>query len=272
MTATSVIRRWIEALSTGNEAVAEAFLSGRFTKHDGMTREQYLRHELTEFRERKDGFDVPDAPDVIEEATADGLSHIIVLSASGGLAYEDWLRLDESGLIVGNDRMFEVVSKLQFSTATERPHRALAIRSHGADILHAFPLFSTAFSDFVPCDTYESDRFNLLTFDDEEDLVSIERRFRAVTERERATFSALLRGTDHPYFIGERYPQISGCHVDIDVERGPIWSVTARFENGRNQTIDCPKASRIAFPADVVSVTMTDAVDNDWTAFAWSSR
>jgi hypothetical protein len=268
----SAIAGWIGALSKGDADLAETFLSSSFRVHDGMMRDVYLRHELSEFRQRRDGFDVPDAPKVVELDNRDGLRHIVVLSSTGNLAYEDWLKLDADGLIVGNDRCLEVVSKISFSDAAERPRRAMAIRSHGAELRQVVPLFPVSFSEFTRCDTYENDRFDILTFDDDQPFVSVERQFRAITTQQRMTFSALMRGTDHPYFIPDRLPRIDGKVVWTDVHRGPIWSVTARMEDGSVLTVDCPKENRIEFSSIVLSVTMTDAVDNDWTSHAGRSK
>lgn len=264
----TIIERWIAALAVGDVETAGTLLSPAFKIHDGMSREQYLRHELQEFKLRKEGFGISACPTVVETNEAPGTRHIIVLSSSGHLAYEDWLSTDEQGLISGNGRPIEVVTKMSFNERAARPHRAMAIRSHGAEILQVIPLFSVSQCEFTRCDTYADDRFNILSFDDDEPFLSGDRSFRAVTAIERMTFSALMRGMDHPYFVPDRFPQIDDRSVQIDIARGPVWSVTARMDNGRVETIDCPRNEWIEFPAAVVSATLTDAIDNDWTAYA----
>lgn len=262
----AVIQSWISALARGDEHTAGKLLSPVFGIHDGMTRAQYLAHELLEFRKRCIGFGVPEKPAVIFDAHAGGRVRVFVLNSSGKFAYEDWLHLGDDGLIVGNGRMIEVVTKMHFDQSSRHPRRAMAIRSHGLEILKVIPLFDVSSTSFERCDTYADDRFEILSYEDREPPISMERMFRALTTRGGLSFSAIMRGMDHPHFIPGRFPSIDGDSVMIDIDHGPIWSLTVRLEDGGVQTVECPQERRIGFGARVVSATVTDAVDNDWTA------
>lgn len=267
MNSRTVIIDWISALISGDEAAARRLLSGSFGIHDGMPAEAYLAHEVSEFRRRIRDFDIPERPQVEIAKEGDQSFRIFVLNRAGYLAYEDVLHLD-GHRITGNGRPLEVVSKLAF-TENERPIRAMAIRTHGSDLRNVTPLFYIEQATFMRSDTFDKDGFHHLSFDEgEERPVGSFRRFRALTTGGGFTFSAFMRGLDHPFFRDGRMPIIDGRTVSIDLSSGPVWSLTAHLDDGMIAVIECPQTERLEFRRQVVRATLTDAVDNDWTAIA----
>jgi|HigsolmetaAR206D_1030411.scaffolds.fasta_scaffold00264_29 hypothetical protein len=261
----AAISDWIFSLASGDRDRAAALLSDEFGMHDGMDAVAYLNHEISEFRERREGFGLPARPEILIKPEGDGAYLIHVLTDHGHLAYEDRLHVDRDGKIVGNGRPLEIITKLAFSTALERPVRAMAIRGHREPIRSLTPLFPTKWFSFMPAGTFSIDGFHVAHFDEGEESPKTEARsFRFLIGNRGVSVHAVMRGIDHPFFSADRFPRISGRRVHIDLSRGPIWSVTARLRDGSVRSVDCPRIETLEFETDVLQATVTDAVDNDW--------
>lgn len=270
MSAAGIIADWVTALAEGERGRAAGQLSPAFGIHEGMDAEAYLAHEIEEFRIRREGFGLTRRPEIVVRDVGEGRHEVVVLTPRGDLAYEDMLTV-AGGRIVGNGRPVEAVSKLSFDFGRPCPRHAMAIRGHGAAVRAVTPLFPVADFSFQPSTTHGIDGFSLVTFDGEAPFRGRSRPFRAILGSRGVSFEVFMRGIDHRFFRGDRFPEIEGRYVRIDLGPGPVWSLTATLEDGSVRVVDCPAAERIEFPAAVVAATITDAIDNDWTVGAGRS-
>jgi hypothetical protein len=262
-----IVAAFVAALAAGDAAGAGACLAPDFGLHEGMGRDGWLDHELGEFSRRwaACGFAPGDALGIAPSAAPAGLRGFLVLDAAGGFVYEDALCVGPDGLIRGNGRGVEVVSKLQFERG--RPtRRAVAIRSHGRDIAAVTPLDAAEDVVFEKAATWDEDRFHSFSFTvPGDDLRSRVARMRVTTRAGGETVSVLLRGADHPLFLGARWPELDGNRVAVDIGRGRLWGLAVGFEGGGTASVPHPSRPILEFDRPVEWATLTDALDNDWT-------
>lgn len=262
------INAFIGAVQNGDAEAALACLADRFGIHDGLDRNAYVAHEIQEFGRRKALLN--GALKVKLLAQSGDCRHIVIEDAGGHLVYEDWIHVNEDGLIVGNGYLVEMVPKLRFH-ANGAVSRGMSLRVREGRLGHAHVV--TPFAHYYRFEqrssSQEPDEASHLSFVlDEDDLLGKEGVFRLYIEAEgglRAVDqSCYLRGTDHPYFRGNLHPVIHGPMVSFSQEMVNAWAVTVELESGRFVTIAAPSAGTIDFGEPVRNVVLTDALDNDW--------
>ena len=271
-----LIRDFVRAAARGDFEVARRLVSPAFGRHDGKGADAWLRHEASEYAARASAFGIDDESEVVLlEKGLPGLVTFAVVGAGGELGFEDALGIGPDGLVVGNQRAFEIVSKLAF-VAPGRTRRSLAIRGHGMDIMVARPE-TLRVDDLVlePCMTWHEDRFRSMSFTiPGDDFLGRVVRFTLFGENEDSDFvreksDVWLRGRDDPFFEDGLFPIVEGRTVTVSPGRLKLWSVSVAGEEPyMSKTIDNPPRGTLTFDHPVRMAVVTDALDNDWYGFA----
>ena len=253
-----VIDGWFGALCRGNAEEAARFLSPSFGINAGLCAHAYIDWELREFRERShllsSGYSVKFLRD-------EGRGKVFgVFDGCGRFLFEDEYCFGSDGLLVGNQRECDVVTKFHFVRGRE-PMRALCIPD--ARVRHARvvdPLVRQQLCGLGALGSSMILKFVLRG----DDLGAHPSVVRLMFADRVCSTEVVFRGIRSPYFVDDMYARIDGSRVMVPVERGNIWSLTVVFMDGSAQEIGHPDRSIYLFAKPVSVVYLTDALDNDW--------
>lgn len=263
-----ILRRWIDCIFSGQHAAARELLSPNFGLHDGLCAEDFVKHEIDQFKERASRFGSSDR--IIfryHSKFSDGF--IVFFMARADVAetflFEDVFRFDSLG-IVGNQNRVEAVSKLRFMEGQSQPMRSIALRARQLQIRNIAPLFPVTDIVFHKSDTHDQDDFFQVNVVCDDASRTILERFRFFTSEGNFNQSIRMRGLDHPCFCEMPFPNIKGKRLFIGAIDRYIWSVTVKLVSGAVLVYDNISDVPHEFNDAIHSVTITDALDNDWVS------
>lgn len=261
---------FLSAVARSDRATALRMLSLDFGVHEGRSSVEWVDHEIREYARRRRSFGLEFDPIVEAVACTGHELRFVVRRADGGFGYQDAICFDSDDALRGNNRLFEVVTKLSFSP--QRPVcRALAVRSPRARIQSVVPIDLVADSvELRRPPTEDEDGFAVVQIAlRDDDLLERVARFRIRDEAGVGqSFDVLMRGASGPDFVADLHPQIAGQNVAIPESPLPWWSLTVALADGRTETVVHPQPGNHEFQALVVWASATDALDNDWMATA----
>lgn len=269
MNLTNGIRNTLRGFIAGETEDYE-HLSPDFGMHEGRTREEWISHEIQEFKDRRElmgYYGIGREPYVSIDAVGKrGDVTFSMKSPQGAFIYQDTWNLGPDGLFVGNGRKFEIVSKLQFQEG-KKPRRGLAIRSHNGSITAVTPIgLEVEECDLKAGINGHRDGFasvSILLPND--DLIGREAKFRIMDDAgNRSTETVWMRGIEEAQFEDGLFPEVSGPEVTIPMTEHPIWSLTIVDEAGDRAYFGHPEPGTYYFKNPVKSAFITDAMDNDW--------
>jgi hypothetical protein len=258
------LQEFVEALILGDEKRALDLISPTFTVNDGLDALSFVRHEITEFRQRKKRDESRIAIKV--DAKGDGTADAIVTSERG-LLYAMNYHVDGDGWVGSNGCEVEIVGKMRF--ARNEAYRAAAIRAPNDTILAIAPLF--AVENFWVTPSGESGQYSYLHFPNEFDVdQDIVRKIR-VTFRNRKPLTAWISMPGRSSFArwqeDDMFPVVEENSILIPEGKSPVWNATAWLESGEVANFERPESGILwTLPDKVKMAVVTDALDNDWVS------
>ena len=258
MKADQVVEGFIRALAAQDAATAESFLSPAFGMQGGTDRAGHLQWELGQFAERlqllAQGF-------AVRPIRVSGGAHVYgIFDHRGWFLVEDEFFFGADGLLVGNQRHFDVVTKLYFVRG-QLARRAVAVPRPQA--IHARMLARGVVEEQVgrsPAEECLTLKFQL----EGDDLAHRLLPIRVISKSTAATHEVEFRGIGSDYFVPEMFARIVGRRVMVPADRMNIWSVTVMLADGRSEVISHPDRLEYEFGEKVLQTTVTDALDHDW--------
>lgn len=258
MTAQQVVEGFIRALAAQDASAAASFLSPDFGMQGGADRAGHLAWELEQFSERRRllerGF-------TVRPIRVSAAAHIY-----GIFDHRDWFLVEDEfffgadGLLVGNQRHFDVVTKLFFVRGGP-VRRAVAVPRPQA--IHARMLARGVVAENVgrsPAEDCLTLKFQLQGDDLSHRLLPI----RVISKSVAATHEVEFRGIGSAYFVPEMFARIEGRRVLVPADRMNIWCCTVMLADGRSEVISHPDRLEYEFDEQVLQTTITDALDHDW--------
>lgn len=258
MNAQHVVEGFIRALAAQDESRAASFLSQDFGMQGGADRAGHLAWELEQFSERRRllerGF-------TVRPIRVSAAAHVYgIFDHRGWFLVEDEFFLGADGLLVGNQRHFDVVTKLYFVRG-QPVRRAVAVPRPQA--IHARMLARGVSDEQVGCSPTEECltlKFRL----EGDDLAHRLLPIRVISKSVAATHEVEFRGIGNAYFVPELFARIDGRRVLVPADRMNIWCVTVMLADGRSEVISHPDRLEYEFDEKVLQTTVTDALDHDW--------
>lgn len=268
-----VLTDYVAALIAGDGTKAARALSPDFGRHQGRTRTTHIQHELREFGHRAPLYGLDKGFKVSVTSHGEKEIAFYVTDHKGRLVYEDWTMIGDDGLIVGDGGIWEVINKMRF-----RKHgfvRAFCIRMNPT-IPKMVMVHDAIMSDhLIQPGVYEPSfavcEFTLTNLDGTPDTslgrwVDLSIYGGQPNSRERRPY--FMRGTDHPHFHDDLFPNISGKQIIMPDYDGHPWCLSLRLADSQNIVIDHPDDPVYDFPAPVTFAVLTDAIDHDWEVWA----
>lgn len=259
------LKSFVEALLVEDGYKAARCLSPAFTVHDGLVPEDFIKHEIEEFRQRLRRDERK--PDIL--VTGNSQSRYEVSVVANGLVYAADFEVDDEGLICSNGNVVECVPKLRHYQ--DGVDRAAAIRSHDFAVQMITPRFPV-----LDCHITLAPRsglFSYLHFSSEVDpqksfngslriMMQVAGSTNVITE-----FPGLDKFSD--WQEKEFFPIIMGNVVQIPVGKSRPWNASVWFEDGGCASIERPEPG-FEWQQDkpVIKAMVTDALDNDWVVEA----
>lgn len=269
---TSLLHDYVAALIALDGDRAARCLSPAFTRHQGRDRQAHIQHELREFGHRAPYYGLDKGFDVEIIASENNCVTFFVTDYRGRLVYEDWAVFGDDDLLVGDGGIWEVINKMRFRQHDDPAFvRAFCIRMNPV-LPKAIMVHDAVMSDhLILPGVYEPSfavcEFTLTNRDGTPDntcgrWVDLSIYGGVANSRERRRY--YMRGTDHPHFVSDLFPVLSGQTVLMPDYDGHPWCLSLRLADGRNIVIDHPDERRYDFDQDVVFAVLTDAIDHDW--------
>jgi hypothetical protein len=268
-----VVERFLFAIVAGDTASAVSLCSSDFGVHDGRRMIDWIKLKESEYAIRASSFGVGSDVRLVRVRGLPGSVSFAVMAEDGTFLYEDSIVVGNDGLIVGNGRRFEVVTKLLFEQGRKTARRGVEIRATGVSIELVQPVgFVPISSSFSRSMTFGSDSFHSYVMEVNSDDVSCRvMDFHFVGSGPNGVFEVdfpvWMRGVDDPFFVGGLFPEIDGFFVTLPQGMRRYWSlsvspdrpslpfVVERPEGG--SVVECP------WPVD--TAVITDPLDNEWT-------
>lgn len=252
-----VVREFIEALRCGDRAAAKACLSPDFGISSSERADDFLTWELSQFHPRRylleRGYSV-EFDRIVEPST-----FYSILDSRGWLLYEDEFFFDDQDRIIGNQRMFDVVTKLHFVAGDV--FRGICLPRFF--VRHARILNQNLLWSFVKDSSAEGSTIIKYAVSGD-DFVSRNIDLRIIGESFAQTVHVSARGMDSKHFVDNMFCGIDGFRVMVPVDRMNIWCISVMLEGGEWVVVEHPSKSVYEFDAKVQKVVLTDALDHDW--------
>jgi hypothetical protein len=249
------------------EDVSLDLFSAEFGVKDGLNLNDWIKHEISEFKLRQTTFGIAHDSLVIridrirqQEVT------FSVLGREGGVAYQDTWLFGADGRLKGDGSQFEIVPKILFRH-TGQHLRSLAIRSPRGGVVSVVPLgLSVEESRLINGLRTDEDGFSTFQMTaSDDDLKGFYARFRIADDAGvRSTETVWMRGVDEPGFENNAFPIIQGRNVIVP-GNSPAWALSVVLASGAASHIDHPRPGSHSFGEDIAVAILTDAQDHDWS-------
>jgi hypothetical protein len=263
---------FLKAAIEADREKAERCLSPEFGLCDGLLASDYVTHEVAAFanllldHERELAFET----EALDERTV-----AVAVVGPDGLVFASRMRIDQRGLVTGNQHQVEFVPKFRFSSQGT-VHRSAAICSHRTGVSSAFitsidpkSARHAGHTDFDFRGSQISGGFASLRFELlDEDLLEKHVNLRISLSdgdrlRERVRFPG--RNDFEKWQERSLFTMVEGNSVEIWDAKSRLWQVDVKLEDHSEYTFFRPDRNFARrFDAPVRKVIVTDALDNEW--------
>lgn len=257
------LKTFVEALMAERAGEAARCLSPSFTRHDGLTKQAFIEHEIEEFRQRL----LLDERSPVIQVSPLSVTRYEIRVVAKGLIYATDFEVDSEGFICSNGNVVECVPKLRRHQG--KIDRAAAVRSRDFLIQTITPRFPVADCHLTVAS--EKGLFSYLHFSNEIDPAqSFTGSLRVMMKNAssanvRIDFPGFDRFAD--WQEKEFFPIIEDNRVKLPLGKSRLWSASAWLDDGSYVSIDRPEPGlEWNLNRSVAKAMVTDALDNDWVA------